>query len=436
MITLEKKTHEKLRFFSKCGYTPSAAQMEFHLSEARFRTLCAGARFGKSMACGAECAYALVAKPDCRIWIVANIYELAEREFLHTVNFLSACKIKDGRSLMDVGKLSYAVRGSRSIRFPWGSFCQTKTADKPQALLGEELDLLVIGEASQMPREPWNRMLRPRLGPRSGKMIAASTPNSDSGLFMDFFNKGNDESEEDWASWQFSTLDNPTFSRDEWEIAKKELDEKIFQEQYEGKFVSRRGVVFNFEDEIHVFSHKTEEMENWPHILGWQAGYNNPFAVVIIAISPIDGSYWVVDEIHQEKALTPDIVVQIPEKTKGKRILTSVTDYYAYQLQDELKREGIETTYNDEKKFPKKFAQIKRIQCIQNIMKQGKLHFLNGLKTLKEMRAVKWQDEQKEEKERAESELPLTKYLQGTLAISYVLAFCEAAKGKNIYEYY
>ena len=424
----------KSRFFEKAGYIPHDKQKEVHESDVRFRVVAAGARAGKSMLAGAEIAYELT-KPSKRIWCVASQYELADKEFDWALQFLSKVELLRGERIIDHAKIVSPSKGSRCIKLPWGSFCQTKSAEKPQGLLGEELDLIVLGEASQMPREPWQRMLRARLGPRRGKLLATSTPNTDAGLFMDLWKKGQDETEKDWQSWQFSTLDNPTFDKAEWDLAKQELDEKIFEEQYEGKFVSRRGSVFNIKLE-NIFDKIKKDMESWSIVIGIQKGYTNPFVVVFVAINPEDRSYWILDSIHQKEKLTQDIVPLMIELQKGRRIIATIVDYYDYQLQDELKRNGISTAWNNEKKYSKKFAQIRRVQCVQNILKRGDLHFYSGCKEIiEEIRAVKWHDPQREEKERAEIELPLTKYLQSTLAISYVLAFCEQARGRSIYEY-
>jgi len=173
---------KKSAFFGIIGYHPHERQASIHSSGSRFRVVAAGARSGKSMAAGVEIAYELF-KPNRHIWCVATQYELAEKEFDWAVQFLDRGKIK-GVKLLDLCRCTMSRKGSKSLETPWGSWARTKSAEKPTSLLGDELDFLVLCEASQIPTVVWERYLRPRIGPRNGKVLACSTPNADAGLFF------------------------------------------------------------------------------------------------------------------------------------------------------------------------------------------------------------------------------------------------------------
>ena len=436
---MHTEIQSKFNFFKSCGYTPHPKQAEIHQSTARFRAIAAGARSGKSMAAGAEIAFMLMF-PKKRIWCVSSQYELADKEFDWALEFLSRIYV-DGKRLTDAAKITSASRGSRKLEFPWGSFVKTKSTEKAQTLLGEELDMIVLGEASQVARAPWERMLRARLGPRNGRLIAASTPNSDAGLFRIFFENGlsQDPNFSDWASWQFATIDNPTFSREEYEIARKELDENVFKEQYEGLFVSRRGKVFNFQD-CHIFREIPTGIEDWPIIRAIQRGYQNPFVCLFIAISP-DREYYVIDEVFATQTLINDVSPIIIEKSKGKRILASIGDYRDQEGLEQLAKNGIKCTTNDERKYTKQIGTLRRVQAIQNCLKirdtgTSKIHVFAGCENLiHELKECKWPDKQPEEREKAEIELPLTKFFQSPAALSYVVAFCEVSQGFDIYSF-
>lgn len=425
----------KLSVFDNFGYAPSPGQRAIHHSGARFIIGAAGARFGKSMAAGAEIAAELLLRPGARIWCVGPQYELADREFTWALEHLGKLAIK-GQPVLDFARVTTAARGSRKITFEWGSYCQTKSTEKPSSLLGEELDMIVLCEASQIAREPWERMLRARLGPRHGRLLALSTPNADSGLFREFFQNGKD-GKPDWESFQFSTLDNPYFSRDEYEIAQKELDEKVFKEQYQGEFVSRRGKVFDLQD-VHIVEELPADLVNWPVFRGFQAGYQNPLAVIWVAISP-SREFWVFDELYLTQALWRDVSGQIAEKTKGRRVICSLSDYRDEKIKEDLSAIGINARANDEKKYTKGIATLRRIQALQSVMKpreNGRSRLIvhkNCQGLIKELQECKWPDPQKEQAEKAEIELPLTKYLQAVSALSYVVAFVEGARGVDIY---
>ena len=132
-------------------------------------------RFGKSMAGGFEAAFHVAAFADFRVWIVAPIYDLSDKEFDWALDFLGRYEVKPGISLLRMCRLSSPVKGSRAVETPWGSFIKTKSTDNPDSLLGDELDLMILGEAGRIPKTVWERELRARLGPREGMVFAAST---------------------------------------------------------------------------------------------------------------------------------------------------------------------------------------------------------------------------------------------------------------------
>jgi hypothetical protein len=423
----------KEAFFRLIQYTPHAKQKLFHDSEARFRIVAAGARAGKSMAGGAELAWEVM-QPNRNIWCVGTQYELSDKEFDWMLSFLSRIP-----GLLDICKVTTAQRGSRKIVTPWNTYCQTKSTEKPTSLLGVELDVCLLSEASQIARAPWERMLRSRLGSRHGRLMALSTPNADGGLFREFFENGQSTDPEfsDWESWQFSTLDNPTFSRVEWDIAKQELDEKIFQEQYEGKFVSRRGKMFNLSNE-HIVSVLPPNIMSEMLLCGFQGGYQNPASCVWVAITK-SFEFLVFKEKYFKQIVLEDIVPVIIKENLGTNLSGTIVDHRDTNLLDRLPKMGLTVSSNEEKKFSSKQATLRRLQAIQSIMKfneggKTRLHIHASCSELiQDFNECKWPEKQKEELEKAEIELPTTKYLQGILALSYVVAFIEAARGVDIY---
>lgn len=430
--------NHKLKFFRQCGYEPSPSQELVHKSSARFRIVAAGARFGKSMLAGAEIANAVLF-PNRNIWCVSSQYELAEKEFQWAVHWLSQFKFK-GRKLIDFFRLSYAARGSKSLIAPWNSYVKTKSTEKPSTLLGEELDLIVLGESSQVSASVWERFLRPRLGPRNGGIIAPSTPNSDSGLFMEFFETATSGKESDWKAWQFSTLDNPTFSRAEWEKAKLELDPKVFAEQYEGKFISRRGKVFDFQKDAHVVESMPSGSEHWPISISFRPKAHNPFIVLFIVYDKIDQVFYVVDERYVDNPSFAEVARDSTESVRGKRVLFRIADYRNEMAREELKKVGINCTFNDEKKYSREHSEIRRIQLIQSLLKvrdngHTRIKVLSKCKRLiEDFEKCTWQ-ESKADKDRMEPEMPLDRYLGGPTCLSYLCAYLERARGYDIYSH-
>lgn len=440
-FTQEKLARMKAAFFARVGYVPSDGQSLVHFSNKRYRIVLAGARYGKSMLCGSEGAFFLLF-PDFRIWCVAPVYELAEKEFNWCLEFLSRFRLKDGRNILDLGKLSNPSRGSRSLVLPWGAFIKTKSTEIPQALLGEELDMLILGEAACLPREPWERMLRARIGPRNGQVLAASTGAGDGGLFAEFVSNGQSDDPDFspyWKTWQFKTIENPYFSQEEYAQAKQELDPDVFAEQYEGRLISRRGFVFRFSEQ-HICKQLPSGIENMPVLVSIQPGFKNPCVVVFFTYDIEKRTYLVFDEIYVKEVLVQDIVAEIRKKTAGRRFLGCLTDYWVKDAIDDFTKSGLAVITNEEeKKVGRIQATVLRVRALQNILKiredgEPRLKiYIKCENTIADFQKCKWPDKPKEESDKLEAEIPLPKYFQAPQAVSHAVSFIEMSNNVNIY---
>ena len=255
--------------------------------------MAAGSRFGKSILAAIEALYVWL-HPNTKIWLIGTQYNLADKEFTWALTFLYRLTY-NGLRLVDLCKLNTSDRGSKKIEAPWGSIIETKSTEKPTLLLGDEIDFAIMCEASQHSTCVYERYIRRALGPREGGCLFPSTPNGDNGIFQTAYNRGLDPNEPLWESWLFSVLANPTFSRNEYELAKKELNPKIFEEQYGGKFVSRRGLVFD------LSLKNIEELvlgllDYYPFFVAIDYKPNNPISVTYVVRK--DEEYIVVGEIY------------------------------------------------------------------------------------------------------------------------------------------
>jgi len=185
-------------------------------------------------------------------------------------------------------------------------------------------------------------------------------------------------------------------------------------------------------------------MEHWPVIRAVhheKNSYNNPFACVFVAISPETREYWVYDEVYINQANIEDACAKITEKSKGRRIVTTITDYRNPTLKDAVKKYLGSAVVNNEKKYNSKHATVRKIQALQNALKlkEGKseIHISEACKnTIMEFQNLKWPEPKKEEREQAEAELPTTKYISLPIAVSQVVAFCKISLcgAESVYE--
>lgn len=431
----------KLRFWKRCGYEPTPAQLQAHMSNSKFVTLVCAARFGKSLWAGAEIAYAIAVYPDFRCWAVATQYSLALNEFNWACDLLSAFMMPDGRNLLSLATISRATRGQNKIMFPWGSFCETKSTDHPQGLFGASLDMVVLGEACHVKEDDCNRIIIPRLGDRLGRMLIPSTAKDAGGLLRDYHDMGQDEDEryKDYDSFQYSIYDNPYFDVEEVERAKNSLPYEIFAEQYLGLFVSRLGRVFGFDQELHVFKDYSEEIHKMPCMVSVRYKDNNPVCAALVKVDVKNQLYYVVSEFYEKHATVEQVCDWIKEKAKKHVIRSVITEQRDKGIIGEIRAQGINVKVNNpEENYSVKQAYTKKVRLMQDLLKVCELRGVPRIfvyegcpQTINDFDKATW-PKMREGKE--QSEMPLDENMFMPRTISLAVAKSENIFGRNIYK--
>lgn len=197
-------------------------------SPARFKVLVAGRRWGKSRLSGVL-SLATAAKRG-RVWWVAPSYPQA------------ATAWRELKTLAEPIPHRTVREDARRIALPGGGEITVKSADAPNSMLGEGLDLVVLDEAAYLDEDVWTRVLRPTLSDRRGKAVFISSPNGFNWLHA-LYQRGQDGAA-GWASWRFPTIDNPLIAADEVEDARGQLPAGVFAQEYLAEFRDIAGAVF------------------------------------------------------------------------------------------------------------------------------------------------------------------------------------------------
>lgn len=286
------------KWFRIIGYEPhKPGQANFHASKARFRSIFAGSRFGKSMAGARELEVLLIGAPflfqrPIRLWLVAPTYNLAEKEFRYIVQDFAAY-VPTIQS-----KLQFNPRAGRLyLQCIDGSEVIGKTCEKPAGLLGEEVDGILLCEGAKIDKDVWERYLRARIGTREGFVIVPTTPAGYNWLYEEFYLKAQSGDPNYWAEIH-SVEENPFFSRDELENMRKNLPPEVYQEQCLGRFVSYSGLIYpEFSIERHVVpAFKLEP--RWKRIMCMDPGVRNQWGMLWLAVDQ-DGRYFAYDESYE-----------------------------------------------------------------------------------------------------------------------------------------
>jgi len=129
-----------------------SGQQKVKDSEARWKILCAGRRFGKTRLGVQLCME--VALKGGRAWWVAPTFSIARvgwRDIAASAKSFPR-EIEPNVSLANM-----------QIDLPNGGSIAVRSADNPQRLRGEGLDYLVMDEAAFVKPEVWQEVLRPTL---------------------------------------------------------------------------------------------------------------------------------------------------------------------------------------------------------------------------------------------------------------------------------
>ena len=201
------------------------AQLKVAQSDARWKILCAGRRFGKTRLGVQMCLETALAGK--RAWWVAPTYTIARvgwRDIQEAARSFPP-EYEPTISLVNM-----------EVTFPWcGGSIAVRSADSPHRLRGEGLDFLVMDEAAFTKPDVWHQVLRPTLTERKGGALFISTPMGMNNWFYELWEFADDK--EDWEKFQFATYDNPAIDKDEVQQAKGEVGSIVFAQEYLAEFV-------------------------------------------------------------------------------------------------------------------------------------------------------------------------------------------------------
>lgn len=207
------------------------AQKEVHDSDARWKILCAGRRFGKSRLGVQMCME--VALAGGRAWWVAPTFAISRVGWRDIQSAAASFPAEMGVNIKV---------GDMQVDFNNGGFIGVRSADNPQRLRGEGLDFLVMDEAAFVKEETWTEVLRPTLTERKGSALFISTPKGMDNWFYRLFERA--ETADDWQRFQFPSTANPLVEESEVEAARTEIGSLVFAQEYEAKFISEGSQMF------------------------------------------------------------------------------------------------------------------------------------------------------------------------------------------------
>ena len=273
-------------------------------SDARFRVLITGRRFGKTYLAINEIAK-YSSQPNKKVWYVAPSYRQAKaicwsvlKEKMLAHKWVKSINHSD---------LTITLRNNSQITL--------RGSDNENSLRGVGLDFLVCDEFSDINKTVWYEVLRPTLSDTKGSAFFCGSPRGFGNWSYELFKMG--ETNNDWESFKYTTLEGEQVSVDEIEQAKQDLDLRTFQQEYEATFVNYSGMIYyNFSREKNIVE-KYKDNSLFLHI-GLDFNVDPMCAVVTVIDKNI---VTVIDEIQIYSSNTNEMCEEIKTRYKHKNII-------------------------------------------------------------------------------------------------------------------
>tara|TARA_R100000808_G_C2154477_1_gene165448 strand:- start:6633 stop:7850 length:1218 start_codon:yes stop_codon:yes gene_type:complete len=219
----------------------------------KFKCVVAGRRFGKTYLAMTWLLGGIL-KPNQRRWVVMPTYRQGKLVALPVLKQLlrrysGSIQINESDLTCKVGGAEIAIKG----------------AEDPSKLRGSHLNRVVMDEYAYMKTGVWEEVIFPMMTTiPDSEALFIGTPDGFSNGFYDMYLKGQDLSEPDWKSWQFTTLDGGFVPHEEIERAKKTMDERTFNQEFLASFeASQNRCAYNFNRQDNVKNIQDETTNMW-----------------------------------------------------------------------------------------------------------------------------------------------------------------------------
>lgn len=273
------------------------AQASVTRSRKRFRVVCAGRRVGKTVLSINEMAGKAYSKNGMNVCYIAPTYQQArDIAWVQLVELVKPIAVKINETRLEI-----TVQTAEKVKGKSGrSTISLRGWESVETLRGLAFDFIVIDEVASMRNweSNWNTIIRPTLTDRRGECLFISTPKGFN-HFYDLYNMSNDAVKgEDYASFHFSSYDNPHVPKDELDKARRELSEDQFAQEYLADFRKQEGLVYKeFERSTHIYDESIPRRVEF-YIGGVDFGFTNP-ACVLHVYKDSDANYWVGEELYR-----------------------------------------------------------------------------------------------------------------------------------------
>jgi len=273
--------------------TINNAREEILNDQSRFKVIVAGRRWGKTvLALMWLCLGDIL--PNERRWFIAPTYRQGKM-----IAFPLLRQLFRGRAKINESELKVTLPNEAEICI--------KGADNEDSLRGAGLNRVILDEYAYFKPHVWEEIVLPMLATSQGDAMFIGTPNGFDTMY-ELFLKG--QSDPEWASWQYKTIEGGFVSDDEIDRLRANMDGRLYRQEMEGSFESTGNrAAYNFDRDIHI---KKADSLTGNRFIGMD--FNVDYMSAVFACEYTDGTVHYFDEIRQSNSNTESMAKEMKKK--------------------------------------------------------------------------------------------------------------------------
>lgn len=304
---------DKQRAIKNLGLLPWQAHVYLH--PARFRSVSAGRRSGKSFLCMHELYRAANSVEKGMVVYIAPTLKMAKQ-----IMWRNLLDMIDPDMISEINRtdMSMVIKAT-------GTMIRLFGAEVPDRLRGLSLSFAVFDEAADITEEMWTKIVRPALADQRGDALFLGTPKVSAGSkwFYDIFCDGLDPGKQNYYSYTITTQNAGIVTQDEIEEAKRTMTPFVFETEFEASWLSPTGKVYQpFQRMTHVISNVDDDKQCVLH-LGLDFNRFPMSGVLIVKFLDSDGDecLQVIDEILLPNATIQKYADLLTDRFKGRKMI-------------------------------------------------------------------------------------------------------------------
>jgi hypothetical protein len=264
---------------------------------ARFKVITAGRRFGKSVL-GLMYLLRGQMQQGSNLWYITPNYRQGKLTVWPMLKSImrtqTGWKINETELSCTQSGVTIAIKGS----------------DAADSLRGSELTRCVLDEYAYQKPGVFEEVIYPMLTTTKGGALMIGTPDGFSNNnFYDYFIKGQGD-DPLWKSWQFRTIDGGFVSEEELDLAKSNLDEQAYRQEFMASFeTAANRAAWAFDRSKHVT--KTSDLSSY-RVAG--IDFNVDYMSAVCASVYGDGTVHYYDEIRLKNSSTEQLCIEMKKR--------------------------------------------------------------------------------------------------------------------------